>query len=37
MAHRVLFITGAGSGMGQMTARQALDDGWMVAGGELRG
>ncbi|MFT7675761.1 MAG: NAD(P)-dependent dehydrogenase (short-subunit alcohol dehydrogenase family) [Gammaproteobacteria bacterium] len=35
MAHRVLFITGAGSGMGQMTARQALDDGWMVAGVDL--
>lgn len=27
----VLFITGAGSGMGQLAARRALDDGWRVA------
>lgn len=28
---RVLFITGAGSGMGQLAARRALNDGWAVA------
>ena len=27
----VLFITGAASGMGQLAARRALDDGWRVA------
>lgn len=27
----VLFITGAGSGMGQLAARRALDEGWRVA------
>ncbi len=35
MKHRVLFITGAGSGMGQMTAQQALDNGWKVAALDL--
>lgn len=35
MSDRVLFITGAGSGMGQMTAQQALDDGWQVAAVDL--
>ena len=35
MNHRVLFITGAGSDMGQMTAQQALDDGWKVAALDL--
>jgi NAD(P)-dependent dehydrogenase (short-subunit alcohol dehydrogenase family) len=35
MSQRVLFITGAGSGLGQMTARQALDDGWKVAAIDL--
>jgi NAD(P)-dependent dehydrogenase (short-subunit alcohol dehydrogenase family) len=28
---KVLFITGAGSGMGQLSAQRALDDGWSVA------
>lgn len=28
---KVLFITGGASGMGQLTARRALDDGWRVA------
>jgi NADP-dependent 3-hydroxy acid dehydrogenase YdfG len=31
MTSKVLFITGAGSGLGQMAARRALDDGWSVA------
>ena len=35
MKHRVLFVTGAGSGMGQMTALQALEDGWRVAALDL--
>ncbi|NHN39016.1 SDR family oxidoreductase [Pseudomaricurvus alcaniphilus] len=35
MTQRVLFITGAGSGMGQMTALQALDAGWKVAAVDL--
>ena len=35
MTNRVLFITGAGSGMGQLSARQALDSGWKVAAIDL--
>lgn len=31
MANKVLFITGAGSGMGQLSARRALAEGWAVA------
>jgi NAD(P)-dependent dehydrogenase (short-subunit alcohol dehydrogenase family) len=31
MSDKVLFITGAGSGMGQLSAKRALDDGWLVA------
>lgn len=31
MAARVLFITGAGSGMGQLSAQRALAEGWSVA------
>lgn len=31
MSNKVLFITGAGSGMGQLAARRALDAGWNVA------
>ncbi len=31
MATQVLFVTGAGSGMGQLAARQALARGWKVA------
>jgi len=31
MNTNVLFITGAGSGIGQLTARRALDAGWAVA------
>lgn len=31
MTDKVLFITGAGSGMGQLAARRALDAGWKVA------
>lgn len=30
-AKKVLFITGAGSGMGQLSAQRALDAGWAVA------
>ena len=31
MSKKILFVTGAGSGMGQLAARQALDSGWAVA------
>lgn len=31
MTEKVMFITGAGSGMGQLTARRALKQGWRVA------
>jgi NAD(P)-dependent dehydrogenase (short-subunit alcohol dehydrogenase family) len=31
MTRKVLFITGAGSGLGQLSARRALEDGWAVA------
>jgi NADP-dependent 3-hydroxy acid dehydrogenase YdfG len=31
MTRKVLFITGAGSGIGQLMARRALDAGWAVA------
>ncbi len=31
MIQKVLFITGAGSGLGQLSARRALEDGWAVA------
>ena len=31
MTNKVLFITGAGSGMGQLAARRALEAGWHVA------
>ncbi|MFX4682038.1 SDR family NAD(P)-dependent oxidoreductase, partial [Acinetobacter baumannii] len=31
MSKKVLFITGAGSGMGQLSARRALAAGWAVA------
>lgn len=31
MTQKVLFITGAGSGLGQLSARRALADGWSVA------
>jgi NAD(P)-dependent dehydrogenase (short-subunit alcohol dehydrogenase family) len=31
MTNKVLFITGAGSGMGQLSAKRALGDGWSVA------
>jgi len=31
MIDKVLFITGAGSGMGQLSAKRALNDGWAVA------
>lgn len=31
MINKVLFITGAGSGMGQLSARRALAEGWAVA------
>ena len=31
MTQKVLFITGAGSGLGQLSARRALEDGWAVA------
>lgn len=31
MSKKVLFITGAGSGMGQMAAKRALEAGWSVA------
>lgn len=31
MTGKVLFITGAGSGMGQLSAKRALRDGWSVA------
>lgn len=31
MTDKILFITGAGSGMGQLAARRALQDGWKVA------
>lgn len=35
MVDRVMFVTGAGSGLGQLTARQALADGWRVAALDL--
>jgi NAD(P)-dependent dehydrogenase (short-subunit alcohol dehydrogenase family) len=31
MSQKVLFITGAGSGLGQLSAKRALADGWAVA------
>ena len=30
-SRKVLFVTGAGSGMGQLAAQRALDAGWAVA------
>lgn len=35
MIDRVMFVTGAGSGLGQLTARRALADGWKVAALDL--
>ena len=31
MTGQVLFITGAGSGIGQLSAKRALQNGWKVA------
>ncbi len=35
MRDRVMFVTGAGSGLGQLTAKQALSEGWKVAALDL--